>query len=620
MEGGRKSRNRKNKQRVSNELLPCDAPSCFFCAMRESDPSLRRARIVKSFREMPRRDEEEHVLVLSGLWNIAMTQPDDPEFPTLGVFECMGKLILRGVNDKDWICRDQNVYIPYYAAHIIGSYTINKAEFAEKAVEAGVVQPLIELLRGKMSWVEQRVAVRALGHLASYDQTMKSMLESETEIVELCMQLATTCLNVVYSKFVGVKDRKKRFKYQCDLLTRGLGGVEMENRKAEEWASQLQCWSLYILNCFASKERSLNLICREGFLKDLCKMWGRLVNDTSPAGVGLLRILCYSKEGRKCISDCKEVVKSLCNLSRSSDDWQYMGIDCLLLLIQDPVVRFKVMELAAPFLSDLVELGDLGGRKNIGETITRALLLDYTDRKSKFKRSKEVEKALNEVKDIKFGRRKKEKEMSKQDLQEKRVSVCLKKQKGNEMFWCGDVEEAVVYYSEALDLCPSVMTKERIVLYSNRAQCRLILKDAEAAISDTTRALCLSVPSNSHKKSLWRRSQAYDMVGLPKESLMDCIMFVNGRFFTKGTKQIKVPYYAARMINKQMNATWLFAAALPERSPDEVVEHESDEDCNRKEKKTAMAMKKTTSFCSVLEELSSIEGKRRAETPSRRKN
>ncbi|XP_068653833.1 uncharacterized protein [Aristolochia californica] len=588
--------------------------------MKESDPSLRRARIAKCFQEMPRRDEEEHVLVLSGLWNIAMTQPDDPEFPTLGIFGCMGKLILRGVNDKDWIGRDQNVYIPYYAAHIIGSYTINKVEFAEKAVEAGVVPPLMELLRGKLSWVEQRVAVRALSHLASYDPTMRSMFEYEKEIVELCTQLATTCLNVVYSRFVGVRDPKKRLKYQCDLLTRGLGGAEMENRKAEEWASQLQCWSLYTLNCFASKERSLNLICREGFLKDLCKMWGGLINDTSPAGVGLLRILCYSKEGRKCVADCKEVVRSLCNLSRSSDDWQYVGIDSLLLLIQDPVARFKVMELAAAVLADLVELRDLRGRKNIGDAITRALLLDYTDRKSKSKMCKEVEEALEVVRDIKVGRRKKEKEMSKQDLQERRVLVCFKKQKGNERFWCGDVEVAVVYYSEALDLCPLKMTKERIVLYSNRAQCHLFLKDAAAAISDTTRALCLSSPPNSHEKSLWRRSQAYDMMGLAKESLMDCIMFVNGRFLSKGMKQIKVPYYAARMLNKQMNATWLFAAALSQKSSGKEIEDENNESCTRTEKEMAMAMKKTASFCSVLEEFSSSKGKRRAETPSRRKN
>lgn len=119
-------------------------------------------------------------------------------------------------------------------------------------------------------------------------------------------------------------------------MARGVGDLDMENRKAEEWVSQLQCWSLYLLNCFACKDRSLDLICKKVFLKDLCDMWGGLINHTSPAGVGLVRILCYSKVGRKNIAELPKVVNTLGNLSRSSDDWQYIGIYCLLLLLKDP--------------------------------------------------------------------------------------------------------------------------------------------------------------------------------------------------------------------------------------------------------------------------------------------
>nr|DAD41425.1 TPA_asm: hypothetical protein HUJ06_015748 [Nelumbo nucifera] len=543
---------------VRSDESPCNNPCCFFCIMKESNPSLRRAGIAKCFEEMPHQDDQEQVLVLSGLWTIAMSQPDDPEFPSLGIFECMGSLIHRGVNDRDWLLRDQNIYIPYYAAHVIGSYTMNKVEFAEEAVKSGVISPLMELLRGKISWVEQRVAVRALGHLASYERTFEAVAQHEEEIVQLAMQLASACLDVVYVKFVGVKDRKKRLKYQCDLLTRGVGSLEMENRKAEEWASQLQCWSLYILNCFACKERSLHLICKREFLKDLSEMWGGLVNHSSPAGVGLIRILCYSETGRKRIADSREVIETLCNLSRSSDDWQYMGIDCLLFLLRDPDTRYKVMEMAAMSLADLVELRSLAGRSRVGDPIAEALLLDYKENKSKFKNNKRVERALQEIWDLKVERRK---ILSEQEVQERRALVSLLKQQGNGRFWSGDIEEAVLKYSEALNLCSLKMKKERIVLYSNRAQCYLLLRNPEPAISDTTRALCLSSPANSHGKSLWRRSQAYDMKGLTKESLMDCIVFVNSCITSEETKRIKVPYYAVRMINKQMNATWLFAGA-----------------------------------------------------------
>lgn len=537
------------------------------------------------FKEMPHTENQENVLVLSGLWRIAMTQPDDPEFPSLGVFKCMANLIQKGIHDRNWLLRGQNIYIPYYAAHVIGSYTMNKVEFAEMAVQSGVIPPLMELLRGKISWVEQRVAVRALGHLASYEKTFEAVAGYEEEVVKLAMTLSSTCLEVVYVSFVGVKNMNEKLKYHCDLLTRGVGDSEMEDRKAEEWASQLQCWSLYLLNCFACKERSLNLICKQDFLRDLCDMWGGLVNHTSPAGVGLTRILCYSKDGRKSIAESKEIIETLCNLARSSDDWQYMGIDCLLLLLKDRYTRYKVFEVISLFLVDLVELGSLGDRSiNVGEAITKMLLLDH---KKKFKNPK-VQKALQDLWDLKVGKL----IMSEEKVEERRVMVGRIKQQANRMFLLGEIEEATAKYSEGLDLCPLRLRKERMVLYSNRAQCHLLLRDADSAISDSTRALCLSMPANSHSKSLWRRSQAYDMKGLAKESLVDCIMFINGCVKSgRMSKRVKIPYYAARMISKQMGATWLFANARAKTTTLGQVRKEQESDGGEKQHGDPMIMR-----------------------------
>ncbi|KAI3987004.1 hypothetical protein MKX01_039939 [Papaver californicum] len=540
--------------------LNCSNPFCFFCTMKQSKPSVRKTGISKCFKEIPLKHDQEHVLVLSTLWNIAMTHPNDPEFPSSGVFECMASLIHKGLHNTDWLLRDQNIFIPYYAAHVIGSYTMNKIDFAEKAVRSGVILPLMELMRGKISWVEQRVAVRALGHLASYKTTFDSVAKYEKEIIELAMEIASTCLDVVYVKFVAVKDKKKRLRYHCDLLTRGVGGSEMENVKAEEWASQLQCWSIYLLNCFACKERSFNLICKPGFLKDLSTMWGGLVNHTSPCGIGLIRILCYSKKGRKCISESKHVMQSLCNLARSSDDWQYMGIDCLLLLLKDQDTRFKVMEISVLVLADLVEMKTLGGiRKRVGESIAETLLFNFNEAKDVG--SIVVINALKEIWDWSVERRQREMEFSEEDIEERRVLVGAMKQQGNKSFRSGYIEEAMMKFTRGINLCPLKMRKERMILYSNRSQCYLLLREPDLAISDSTRALSLSCPTNSHNKSLWRRSQAYDMKGLAKESLMDCIMFVNGLISSGHKANTKVPYYASRMINRQMSVTWLFAAS-----------------------------------------------------------
>jgi hypothetical protein len=134
-----------------------------------------------------------------------------------------------------------------------------------------------------------------------------------------------------------------------------------------------------------------------------------------------------------------------------------------------------------------------------------------------------------------------------------------------------------------IELCPLRFRKEGMELYGNRAQCYLLLRDPDAAISDTTRALCLSSPPNYHRESLWRRSQAYDMKGLAKESLMDCIMFFNGCFQSEALKQVKIPYYAVQMISKQMDSTWLFKDAQLKMSYKEPKHPECDDDLSQKE-------------------------------------
>lgn len=526
--------------------------------MNEPDPLLRTFKITECFKEMPRREDQEYVLALSGLWSIAKTRPDNPEFPELGIFECMGKLICRGIDDREWFFRDQNVYIPYYAAHIIGSYAMNKAEFAEIAVESGVIPPLMELLRGKISWVEKRVAVRALGHLASHDTTFESVAEIGTEVVELAMEIASKIAENVYTQFLCLKQRRK---YQRNLLTRGLGGVEIENRKAEEWAIQTQCWSLYLLNCFARRERHLSLICKKNFLKILCQIWGGLANPEAPAGIGLLRTLCRTEIGRKSVTDLEEVIKSLCVLARSSsDEWQITAIECILSLIKDPLTRNRVLESSVFSLIDLVEL-EIGGdqkKQKLGDSVTQELLKDYHKIKYGNEKlySERAERALGEIWELKVEKKRREKLMSEKEVRKRKLLVGILTKQGNHRFRGGEIEKAVVKYSEALEMCVPKMIKQRLVLHSNRAQCFLLLRDPEAAISDTTRALCLSKQGSPHSRSLWRRSQAYDMMGLAKESLIDCLLFVSCQIKLKE----KIPYYAARMMNKQMNATWVFAS------------------------------------------------------------
>ncbi|KAK9949613.1 hypothetical protein M0R45_005130 [Rubus argutus] len=466
----------------------CPYPGCFFCVMKEGNPSKRRASILKFFGDLP-------------------TQDDDGQ----------------GLKNRRWLSHDQNIYIPYYAAHIIGSYTMNMEEFAESSVHAGVIPPLVELLRGRLTWVEQRVAVRALGHLATYASTFPAVA-SHGEILELSIQLGLSSLEIVYSHFYQYVDR--RLSYHCDLLTRGMGGVEMESRKAEEWASQLQCWSLQLINCFAFKPEFLPTICKSEFLTKLPGMWGGLVNENSPAGIGLLRTICHQKLGRGPVASCPGIIEALCNCS-VVDDWQHMAIDCLLWLLQDPSTCHNVIDKAAPALVDLAEITTLGDHKKLGDSIVDVLQeciqSQGTGRNSFSNRTKEmIEELLNSRKRLKW-----EKNMPKEDLHIKQAAALVVKLEGNSLFSSGNISGAASKYSEALALCPMRSRKERVVLYSNRAQCYLLLQQPLAAISDATSALCLHNPLNRHAKSLWRRAQAYDMLGFAKESLLDAILFIN---------------------------------------------------------------------------------------------
>ncbi|GAB4837868.1 hypothetical protein Ancab_027394, partial [Ancistrocladus abbreviatus] len=341
-----------------------------------------------------------------------------------------------------------------------------------------------------------------------------------------------------------------------------MGGVEMESRKAEEWASQLQCWSLQLINCFAFKAEFLSTICKPELLTKLLGMWGGLVNENSPAGIGLLRTICHHKLGRGLVANCPGIVEALCNIARTSDDWQYMAIDCLLWLLQDPSTCHKVMDKAIPALVDLSEISTLGDHKKLGDSIVNVLQewirSQGTGRNSMSNRSKEhIEEVLDCRQRLKW-----EKSMPKEDLHIKQAAALVVKLEGNSLFSAGNISGAAAKYSEALSLCPMRSKKERVVLYSNRAQCHLHLQQPLAAISDATRALCLHDPLNRHAKSLCRRAEAYDMLGLAKESLFDAILFINECSQSNdpdlSLRQNKVPDYAERLVKKQMRAAWLF--------------------------------------------------------------
>ncbi|GKD15824.1 pentatricopeptide repeat-containing protein, partial [Tanacetum coccineum] len=89
-----------------------------------------------------------------------------------------------------------------------------------------------------------------------------------------------------------------------------------------------------------------------------------------------------------------------------------------------------------------------------------------------------------------------EKKYAEKDLHIKQaVAVKLE---GKSLFSSRNISEATSKYSEALALCLVRSKKERVVLYSNRAKCYLLLQQPLGDISDATHAFCLHNPFNRH--------------------------------------------------------------------------------------------------------------------------
>ena len=126
-----------------------------------------------------------------------------------------------------------------------------------------------------------------------------------------------------------------------------------------------------------------------------------------------------------------------------------------MLFLHDLNTRYKVLGIASVYLFDLIEVRELGERSKLGQKITTALLIDFKNGKSRIM-SPELERILKETWVLKIDKKKKERSMSDEKLEEKRVMVSLIKQQPNHSFWLGDIETAVMKYTEGVKLCLSI--------------------------------------------------------------------------------------------------------------------------------------------------------------------
>ncbi|XP_061170443.1 tetratricopeptide repeat protein 1-like [Saccostrea echinata] len=101
---------------------------------------------------------------------------------------------------------------------------------------------------------------------------------------------------------------------------------------------------------------------------------------------------------------------------------------------------------------------------------------------------------------------------------ERRSEAQEQKEKGNDFFKKQEYENAVNAYTRALRLCPKDFIKDRAILYSNRAACKMKESQNEEAIMDSNKALELHP---QYLKALLRRAELYEKVDKLEEALTD---------------------------------------------------------------------------------------------------
>lgn len=111
-----------------------------------------------------------------------------------------------------------------------------------------------------------------------------------------------------------------------------------------------------------------------------------------------------------------------------------------------------------------------------------------------------------------------EKELTEEEKQGRRQQSLTLKEKGNSQFKAGDWLDAERSYTEALVLCPVCFSRERAVLFSNRAAARLHLDVKEKAISDCTRATELNP---DYVRAWLRRAELHEQTEKLDEALED---------------------------------------------------------------------------------------------------
>ncbi|GAB1597353.1 tetratricopeptide repeat protein 1-like [Argonauta hians] len=111
-----------------------------------------------------------------------------------------------------------------------------------------------------------------------------------------------------------------------------------------------------------------------------------------------------------------------------------------------------------------------------------------------------------------------EETLSDEEKKERQEQAQKHKENGNKEFKAGNFQEAVKLYSKALQTCPLTFTKDRAIMYSNRAAGFMKMQKNKNAIEDSCSALELNP---EYLKAMLRRAELYEKDDKLEDALQD---------------------------------------------------------------------------------------------------
>ncbi|XP_036342001.1 tetratricopeptide repeat protein 1 [Rhagoletis pomonella] len=114
--------------------------------------------------------------------------------------------------------------------------------------------------------------------------------------------------------------------------------------------------------------------------------------------------------------------------------------------------------------------------------------------------------------------REREKTMSSEELQQNKEQSDRMKLEGNELFKAEEPLRAIEIYTSALHICPTSCTKERAILYCNRAAAKIKLDSKKSAIDDCSKAIELWP---GYVRALMRRAKLCEQEDRLEDALAD---------------------------------------------------------------------------------------------------